>query len=145
MDVNIRNCSVFFYSKRFFEFCYPLNSSNIILNCLFQTWKMSAKEFSFMKYYLCLKVLMPTAILNLDSFADALQEFAKVHKNTGKKMFANYLPADGSFIKTIILLTVMIMTMLSKWKMRLCIAPTETSFCKLLRPCKNSCCFQKVV
>ena len=30
-----------------------------------------------MKYYLCLKVLMSTALLNLNSFADALQEFAK--------------------------------------------------------------------
>ena len=32
-----------------------------------------------------------------------------------------------------------------KSKMKLRIAPTETSFCKLSRPCKNSRCFQKKV
>ena len=35
------------------------------------------KEFSFIKFYLCLKVLMSTTLLNLDSFADPLQEFSK--------------------------------------------------------------------
>ena len=40
------------------------------------------------------------------------KNFLKVHKNTGKNMFAKYLSADDCFVKTI-LLTVMIMTMLS--------------------------------
>ena len=35
------------------------------------------KEFSFIKFYFCLKVLMSTTLLNLDSFADPLQEFSK--------------------------------------------------------------------
>ena len=30
-------------------------------------------------------------------------------------------------------------------RMNLCIGTTETSFCKLLRPCKNCPCFQKMV
>ena len=33
----------------------------------------------------------------------------------------------------------------TKQKMNLRPVPTETSFCKLLRPCKNSRCFKKVV
>ena len=86
---------------------------------------MSMKEFSFITFCLCLKVLMFTALLNLDSFADALQEFSKVHKNTSEKMFAKHLSADGCLVKTIILLIVTITTMLSKLKMNLCIAPTE--------------------
>ena len=60
-------------------------------------------------------------------------------------MFAKYPSADGCFVKPIILLTGMITTMLSKLKMNLCIAPTETSFFKLSRPCKNSHYFQKMV
>ena len=71
---------------------------------------------------------MSTALLNLDSFADAQQEFSKFHKNTGEKMFAKYLSGDGCFVKTIILLTVMITTMLSKLKMNLCIAPEKRAF-----------------
>ena len=38
------------------------------------------------------------------------KNFLKVYKNTGEKMFAKYLSADGCFVKTI---TVMITTMLS--------------------------------
>ena len=38
------------------------------------------------------------------------KNFLKVYKNTGEKMFAKYLCADGCFVKTI---TVMITTMLS--------------------------------
>ena len=40
------------------------------------------------------------------------KNFLKVHKNTGEKMFAEYLSADGCFVKAM-LLTVMITTMLS--------------------------------
>ena len=40
------------------------------------------------------------------------KNFLKVHKNTGEKMFAKYLSADGCFVKTI-LLTVIITTILS--------------------------------
>ena len=40
------------------------------------------------------------------------KNFLKVHKNTCKKMFAEYLSTDGCFVKTIILLTVVITTML---------------------------------
>ena len=40
------------------------------------------------------------------------KNFLKVHKNTGEKMFAKYLSADGCFVKTI-LVTVMTTTMLS--------------------------------
>ena len=57
------------------------------------------KEFSFIKFYLCLKVLMSTALVNLDSFADALQEFSKRSQNTVKKMFAKHLSANGCFAK----------------------------------------------
>ena len=39
------------------------------------------------------------------------KNFLKVHKNTGEKMFAKYLSADGCFVKTI-LLNVMITMML---------------------------------
>ena len=39
------------------------------------------------------------------------KNFLKVHENTGEKMLANYISADGSFLKTGILLTVMITTM----------------------------------
>ena len=38
------------------------------------------------------------------------KDFLKADKNTGEKMFAKYLSADGCFVK---LLTVMITTMLS--------------------------------
>ena len=31
------------------------------------------------------------------------KNFLKVHKNTGEKMFAKYLSADGCFVKTILL------------------------------------------
>ena len=43
-------------------------------------------------------------------FFDALQEFSKSSQNTGEKIFAKYLSADGCFAKTI-LLTVMITTL----------------------------------
>ena len=115
------------------------------------------------------------------------RNFLKVDKNTGEKIFAKYLSADGCFVKTI-LLTVMITTMLSvpdtrafavtrqpmkrnliwstraihlrggtaflfrlkfwfakKIKINLLISPTDTSCCKLSRPCKNFCCFQKMM
>ena len=52
---------------------------------------MSVKEFSLINIYLCLNPLMSTALLNLDFFADAPQEFFKVDKNTDEKMFAKYL------------------------------------------------------
>ena len=52
---------------------------------------MSVKEFSLINIYLCLNPLMSTALLNLDFFADAPQEFFKVDKNTGEKMFAKYI------------------------------------------------------
>ena len=38
------------------------------------------------------------------------KNFLEVDKNTGEKMFAKYLSADGCFVKAIILLTVMIKT-----------------------------------
>ena len=38
------------------------------------------------------------------------KNFVEVDKNTGEKMFAKYLSADGCFVKAIILLTVMIKT-----------------------------------
>ena len=41
------------------------------------------------------------------------KNFLKVYKSTGEKMFAKYLSADGCFVKTIILLTVMITTIQS--------------------------------
>ena len=62
-----------------------------------------------------------------------------------KALFAEYLPADGCFVKTLLLLTVMLQMMQSKLKVNLCTAMTETGFCKLSRPCKNFCCFQKMV
>ena len=40
------------------------------------------------------------------------KNFLKVHKNTGKNMFAKYLSADDFFVKTMILLTAMIRAML---------------------------------
>ena len=46
-------------------------------------------------------------------FLMCCKNFLKIHKNSGEKMFAKYLSADGCFVKTIILLTVMITTMLS--------------------------------
>ena len=46
------------------------------------------------------------------TYFDVLQDFLKVHKNTGENMFAKYLSSDGCFIKTI-LLTMIITTMLS--------------------------------
>ena len=52
-------------------------------------------------------------------------------------MFAKYISADGCFVKTI-LLTGIITTMQPNLMMNLYIAPRETSFCKLWRPCKNS-------
>ena len=36
------------------------------------------------------------------------KNFLKVHENTGEKMFAKYFSADSCFVKTRILLTVMI-------------------------------------
>ena len=39
------------------------------------------------------------------------KNFLKVRKNTGE-MFAKYLYADGCFVKTMVLLTVMITTMI---------------------------------
>ena len=39
--------------------------------------------------------------------------FLKVYKSTGEKILAKYLSADGCLVKTIILLTVMIRTILS--------------------------------
>ena len=57
-------------------------------------------DSSFINFYLSLKVLMLTALINLDSFADALKEFfVKIYKNTGEKIFAKYLYADGCFVK----------------------------------------------
>ena len=41
------------------------------------------------------------------------KNFLKVHKNTGEKMFAKYVSADGCFVKTLIVLTVILTTMLS--------------------------------
>ena len=41
------------------------------------------------------------------------KNFLKSHKNNDEKMFAKDLSADGCFVKTIVLLTVMIMMMLS--------------------------------
>ena len=35
------------------------------------------------------------------TYFDALQDFLKVHKNTGENMFAKYLSADDCFITTI--------------------------------------------
>ena len=106
---------------------------------------MSIKECNFIKFYLCLRVLMSTALLNLDSFADVLQEFSKSSQKYWQKNLC-YIPLRRwLFRKLIILLTVMIKTTLSKLKMSLCIVSTEESFCKLSRPCKNSCCFQKMV
>ena len=130
---------------RLLEFYYPFNSVHIFIWTTISQLEMSMKEFHFIKFYLSLKVLMSTASLNLDSLADALREFLKVHKNTGEKKFAKYLSIDGSFVKTTKLLTAMTTMMLLKLKMNLCIAPTETSFCKLSKLCKNSRCFQKMV
>ena len=51
-------------------------------------------------------------ILKMNVFLMQCKNFLKVHKNTGEKMFAKYLSADDCFVKTIILLTVMITAML---------------------------------
>ena len=89
------------------------------------------KEFSFIKFYLCLKILMSTALLNLDSFADPLQEFSKSSQKFWRKNVCQISLSRWLFRKNNNAITVMIKTMLSKLKMNLYIAPTETSFCKL--------------
>ena len=62
------------------------------------------KEVSFIE--LCLKVLISTALQM--HYKNSL----KYHKGIGEKMFTKYLSADGCFVKTVILLTVTITTML---------------------------------
>ena len=59
------------------------------------------------------------------------KNFVEVDKNTGEKMFAKYLSADGCFVKAIILLTVMLKTMLyGSWYNGVCFyyAAHETKF-----------------
>ena len=36
----------------------------------------------------------------LGTYFDPLLDFLKIHKNTGEKIFAKYLPANGCFVKT---------------------------------------------
>ena len=50
------------------------------------------------------------------------KNFLKVHKNTGKKCLVKYFSADGFFIKTIILLTVMITTILQFLRFFTCVS-----------------------
>ena len=90
-----------------------------------------------------LKVLISTKFGLLHRCATWI--FWNVHKNTGEEMFTKYLSADSCFVKAIILLAVMITTMQLKLKMNPCTALTETNFCNLSRPCRNSHCFQKMV
>ena len=46
-------------------------------------------------------------------YFDALLEFSKSSQNTGEKIFAKYFSADGCFVKTNTINTVMITTTLS--------------------------------
>ena len=77
------------------------------------------------------EILMSTALLNLDSFADPLQEFSKSSQKFWRKNVCQISLSRWLFRKNNNAITVMIKTMLSKLKMNLYIAPTETSFCKL--------------
>ena len=75
-----------------------MNSANIFLKTLFFGTPLvaaSVKTHNYTKIKLCCK------------------NFLKVHTNTGKNMFPKYLSEDDCFIKTIMLLTVMITTILS--------------------------------
>ena len=60
-------------------------------------------------------------------------------------MCTKYLSADSCFVKTIILLTVMIITMLETEDETLYSPDRNGLLCKLLRPCRNSPCFQKMM
>ena len=65
-------------------------SSSIIFLTLFWTTyfkpkKLSMKEFSFIKFDLVLKVLMSTALLNLDFFENMVQEFSKSSQKYWRK------------------------------------------------------------
>ena len=74
---------------------------------------------------------------------DVVQEFTKVHKNTGEKIFAKYLSADGCFVKTIIVLTVMITAMLSKLKINLYIAPDRNELLQIIETMQKFSLFSK--
>ena len=93
-------------------------------------------------------------------YFDALLEFSKSSKNTGEKIFAKYLSADGCLIKTVMITTTVCFLIrgrlrsftwstraihlrssstflyrlkfwfAKKLKMNLCIAPKDASFCK---------------
>ena len=80
--------------------CFPVNSANIFLRTLFVetppgvVFREHSKNFR-------------------NVFLMHCKNFPKVHKNTSKNMFPKYLSEDDCFVKTIILLTVTIATMLS--------------------------------
>ena len=71
------------------------------------------------------------------------KNFVKYLKGIGEKMFTKYL--SGCFVKTVILLTVMITTMLGTEDETLYSPDRNELLCKLSRPCRNSPCFQKMM
>ena len=74
----------------------------------------SVKACNFTKIRLCHGCFFVNFLKILRMFfLMRCKNLLKVHKNTGEKVVAKYLPADDCLIKTIILLTMMITTMLS--------------------------------
>ena len=70
----------------------------------------SVKAYNFTK----IRLLQGVFLVNfLKSASMRRKNFLKVHKNTDKNVFAKCLSADDCFVKTMILLTEMITTMLS--------------------------------
>ena len=73
----------------------------------------SVKAYNFTKVRLHQGVFRELSKNFLNVLLMRCKNFVKVGKNTGKNMFAKYFSADVCFVKTVILLTAMITTMLS--------------------------------
>ena len=77
------------------------------------------------------------------------QNFLKVHKNTGEKIFNKYLSEDGCFVKTSTINcddndnAMFSNTNNIEYEPAYC--PDRYELLQISRPCKNSHCFQKVV
>ena len=88
------------------EFCKHLSRNTFFGDTLVAA---SVKTYNFTK----IKLVFCELSKNFGNvFLMRCKNLLKVHKNTAKNMFAKYLSADDCFMKTMILLTAMITTML---------------------------------
>ena len=77
--------------------CFPVNSANTFLRTLFfgtPSVAASVKAYNFTKIRLRQGVFCELSKNFRNVFLMRCKNFLKVHKNTGKNMFAKYLSVD---------------------------------------------------